>query len=456
VEAVRLYRKCNAARKELRLTGKHAEYFEEDKISYPRIEEEYSARILPALDVEYLMKSSLAISAEIEQESLLKKILNLVVQCSGAQRGYLLIGGQDNLFVRAESRSDEKEAVRICNKKLEDAADVCKAIVRYVYRTGERLILNNASQEGEFKDNLEVQTMQLRSVLCLPVVKQTETVGILYLENRLSDGIFTPGKTGMTEMLASQAAISLENARLVDETTRLNVELKEHVAQLEASNGEIEAFNYSVSHDLRTPLRGMDGLSKIVLEDYYESLDDKGRDYLRRIRASCQRMGLLIDGLLNLSRLSRSEIVREQVNLSALANEIAVALKNAQPERAVEFVIADGLIDEGDRNMLHVVLQNLLDNSWKFTEKHASARIEFGVTMNDGKPAYFVRDNGAGFDMAFADKLFRPFHRLHSEREFGGTGIGLATIHRVINRHGGRVWAEGETEKGATFYFTLE
>ncbi len=456
VEAARLFRKCRAERKELSLTDRYPEYFaEEKKSSYPQADIEVSARTLPDLDVEYLMKSSLAISAEMEQAALLKTILNLVIQSSGAQRGYLLIGGQDNLIVRAESCSMEKETIEICYKKLEDATGFCKAIVRYVYRTGERVILNNAAQEGPFKDNPEVQEMQLRSVLCLPVVKQTGMAGILYLDNRLSDGVFTPGKTGMTEMLASQAAISLENAGLVDKITRLNEELKQHVIELEASNEEIEAFSYSASHDLRTPLRAMDGFSKMILDDYSERLDEEGREYLRRIRAACQLMGLLIDGLLNLSRLTRSEMVREEVNLSALANDVALCLKNTQPERDVEFVIAEGLLHDGDPKMLYAVLQNLLGNAWKFTEKQAEARIEFGVTRHDGKPAYFVRDNGAGFDMTYADKLFQPFQRLHNTREFRGTGIGLATIHRIIQRHGGKVWGEGEVNKGATFYFTL-
>ena len=227
LEASRLYMECHAERKEARLIGKFSEYFEEEKPVYSQVEVEPSVRTLPDLDVEYLMKSALAISAEIEQEALLKKILSLVIESSGAQHGYLLTEQEGGLFVRAESHGTEKEAVRVCNRKLEDAKGVCKAIVRYVHRSGERVILNNAALEGAFKDNPEVQDLQLRSVLCLPVVKQSRTVGILYLENSLSDSVFTSGKTGMTEMLALQAAISLENAALFEERRKAEGSVKE-------------------------------------------------------------------------------------------------------------------------------------------------------------------------------------------------------------------------------------
>jgi len=225
-EAARLYRQCHAERKEIMLIERFSEYFEEQKTSYVPLEAETSLRTLPNLDVEYLMKSALAISAEIEQEALLRKILSLVIESAGAQHGYLLTDQKEGLFVRAESHGTEKEAVKICNSKLEDTKGICKAIVRYVYRTGERVILNNAASEGAFKDNPEVQKMRLRSVLCLPILKQSKTIGILYLENNLADSVFTPGKTGMAEMLALQAAISLENAALFEERKRVEKALK--------------------------------------------------------------------------------------------------------------------------------------------------------------------------------------------------------------------------------------
>lgn len=232
-------------------------------------------------------------------------------------------------------------------------------------------------------------------------------------------------------------------------------QLKTANRKLEAANKELEAFSYSVSHDLRAPLRSIDGFSQALLEDYSEKLDVEGKDHLQRVRAATRRMAQLIDDMLNLSRVTRSEMQREKVDLSTLAQTIAAELKKTQPERHVTFVIAPGLVAEGDARLLRAVLENLFSNAYKFTRKQPQAKIEFGLTRQDGQPVYFVRDNGAGLDMAYADKLFGVFQRLHGIAEFEGTGIGLATVQRIIHRHGGRIWAEGAVEKGATIYFTL-
>ena len=226
--------------------------------------------------------------------------------------------------------------------------------------------------------------------------------------------------------------------------------------ELEAINKELESFAYSVSHDLRTPLRSIDGFSHALLDDYKDKLDDQGADYLQRVRDSSQRMGQLIDDLLNLSRITRGVIQREPVDLSLMARKICSELQKNTPERQAEFVIASGIIVNADKHLMNVVLENFLNNALKFTSRHPSAIIEFGTKVVDGKNAYFIKDNGAGFDMRYTGKLFAPFQRLHSMGEFPGTGIGLATIQRIIRKHGGNVWAEGEVEKGATFYFTLE
>lgn len=226
--------------------------------------------------------------------------------------------------------------------------------------------------------------------------------------------------------------------------------------RLLAANKELEAFAYSVAHDLRAPLRSMDGFSQALLEDYANQLDERGKDYLQRVRSGAQRMAELIDALLALSRVSRSELRREAVDLSTLVRSVATALQKRQRERQVEFVIADGLLAQGDPQLLRLALENLLDNAWKFTARRQRAHIEFGsLDQADGSPVYFVRDDGAGFDMAYADKLFGPFQRLHGAAEFEGIGIGLATVQRIIHRHGGRIWAEGAVDQGATFYFTL-
>jgi len=226
-------------------------------------------------------------------------------------------------------------------------------------------------------------------------------------------------------------------------------------AQLDAANRELEAFAYSVSHDMRAPLRTIDGFSKILEEDYADRVDDEGKDALRRVRGAAQKMAELIDDMLKLSRISRAELACEGVDLGALARSIADKLEAAEPGRRVAFDIAPGLAARGDRALITILLENLLANAWKFTSRHPAARIEVGVAGRAGEPAYFVRDDGAGFDMAEVKRLFTPFQRLHGMGEFPGTGIGLAIVQRVAKRHGGRAWAEGAPEKGATFHFTL-
>lgn len=250
-----------------------------------------------------------------------------------------------------------------------------------------------------------------------------------------------------------------ERIHAEEDVRRLNAELEKRVAdrtaELDEANKELESFSYSVAHDLRAPLRIIDGFSHALLDDFADKLDRTGRDHLRRVREASQRMGHLIDDLLNLSKVTRAELRRDSVNLSSVACSVFAECAKAEPGRQVGFKAAEGVTANGDAWLLRTVLDNLIGNAWKFTAHKKDALIEFGSFEKDGVTVYFVRDNGAGFDMKYADRLFGAFQRLHSSAEFAGTGIGLATVARIVRRHGGRVWAEGETGKGAVFYFTL-
>ena len=267
---------------------------------------------------------------------------------------------------------------------------------------------------------------------------------------------------GITWMLASsriqaeRVGVELEHTN--SELEETNSELGKANRELESTVRELEAFSYSVSHDLRAPLRSIEGFSQILLEDHAPQLDEDGRGHLGRVRAASHRMALLIDGLLDLSRVTRSSLRWQRVDLSAIAAEVAVELTRREPERETRFVISEDLVANGDPRLLGLVLENLLGNAWKFTRDREPALIEFGVSSEDEAPGatvYYVGDNGAGFDAAYADKLFGAFQRLHGPEEFEGTGIGLATVQRIVHRHGGRVWAKSAVGEGATFFFTL-
>jgi PAS domain S-box-containing protein len=302
----------------------------------------------------------------------------------------------------------------------------------------------------------------LHSALVFAVPAGGETAAVLQLfacDPRARD----PELLQLATSIGIQIGTFIERQRQEDasrEAERRRAEelerrVAERTTELTAVNRELESFSYSVSHDLRAPLRALDGFSQVLLEDYADRIDAQGKDYLGRIRAASQRMSALIDDLIQLSRVTRSELRRDDVDLSALVRAVVAEVQEREPGRRVDVTVQDGVHVRGDQRLLRVGLVNLVGNAFKFTRQRADARMEFGVTSGAEGRVYHVRDNGAGFDMAYAGKLFQPFQRLHTPHEFEGTGIGLATVQRIVHRHGGRVWAEGAPGEGATFYFTL-
>lgn len=317
---------------------------------------------------------------------------------------------------------------------------------------------------------LEGLSSRMQTVLILPLTIGGKVAALL-LAGRREENAFRPQDEELLTVVADRISLALDRSNAYEaervarqlaeasalEVRTLNVELEDRVrqrtAELEETNRELEAFSYSVSHDLRAPLRSVDGFSAALEEDFIDSLDDEGRDFIRRIRAGVQRMGLLIDSLLQLSRITRAEIVRENVSVSELAEEVARDLRAQNPDRNLTFIVQPGLTANADPRLLRVALENLLGNAVKFTMNRVEARIEVNLSKETGE--FYVRDNGAGFDMKYVKKLFVAFQRLHGEKDFKGSGIGLATVYRVIRRHQGSIRAEAAVDAGATFRFTL-
>ena len=291
-------------------------------------------------------------------------------------------------------------------------------------------------------------------VLAAPVTIGGRRIGVIgvLVDKRAT---FFDDQLEMLKLLADQAGLVLEHRRLFEEVHALNGALQRNVAELRALNDELGAFAYSVSHDLRAPLRSIDGFSQILVEDKAAELGDDGREHLERVRAAAKRMGALIDDMLLLSRLTREEMTPRRVDMTALARVVVEELRGREPQRLVEFESNGALPAKGDERLLRIALTNLLGNSWKFTRERRPAHISFGQETREGEQVFFVRDDGVGFDMRYASKLFGAFQRLHNTSEFEGTGIGLATVQRIVHRHGGRVWAESEVGKGTCIYFTL-
>lgn len=564
---------------------------------------------LEALDLETVLKASQAIASEILLDKLLAKLMTILIENAGAQTGYLILPTQDEWRIEAMGSIGNETVALLQSISLESISVdstpyLPTALINYVVRTQESIVLDNAAQFGNFQSEPWIVQHQSKSILCAPLLNQRKLTGIVLLENNLTTSAFTPDRIEIFRLLSTQAAISIDNARLlkqeeelnqslraeIDERRRaekdrdrliaileastdhigmatpqgnvfwnntqarklagipldadittmnipnyhpqwaleiiqnqgipaaiqngswvgetallgsdgreipvsqmiiahkatdgsleyfstimrdisalkaveaevrqLNTELEERViqrtAQLQAANKALEAFSYSVSHDLRAPLRAIVGFSRMMQEDYGEQLDAEGNRYLKIVRENAKRMGELIDDLLNLSRLDRKEMSRQSVFLNEMITRVLSDLAPDLKGRQIEFAIADLPRCQADLSLLKQVWINLLSNAIKYTRYKSPAYIEVGYEIMDGEAVYFITDNGAGFDMRYADNLFGVFQRLHSEQDFAGTGIGLAIVQRIIQRHGGRIWAEAAVNQGATFYFTLQ
>jgi len=413
------------------------------------------ARLREPLDLETIFQAT---ATEVRQL--------LAADRVGMFRFYANSGWDDGEFVSEDVASDFSSAIA---QKVHDHCFGDQFAIHY--QQGRVQAVADIYDAGLSDCHIQILArFQVRANLVVPLLQGHNLWGLLCIHQCRAPRQWQETEIEFVNQIAEHLGVALQHAELLAElrteiverqqaeqrAQELNQGLQQAIIELKAVNKELEAFSYSVSHDLRAPLRSIDGFSQALLEDCLDQLDATGQDYLRRIRFATQRMGQLIDDLLTLSRVTRSDMQRESVDLSRLASRICTNLQQAHPEQQVEFLVQPGLVDRGDPRLLQVLLDNLLNNAWKFTSRQSQAKIEFGaIAPENGIPTYFVRDDGVGFDMVYVDKLFRPFQRLHGMNEFSGNGIGLATVQRIVHRHGGRVWAEGTLARGATFYFTL-
>ena len=366
----------------------------------------------------------------------------------------------ENMFNAASAHRDRELAAdyRAYLAGLAIAKTSSATVSAVVARTGQPQIAFEVQPEAIVARSDEalkplVRRLNVHSFVVVPIRARQTVIGTLSLVRSAPGRGYTGDDATLLQDLADRAGLAIENARLYGE---LEHRVRERTAELEAANRELEAFAYSVAHDLRAPLRSIDGFTEALAESHADRLDPEGLHCLTRVRGAAERMNRLIDDLLRLSQVTRGVFRRERVDVTQLARLVLARLAEAQPGRAVETVVEEGLVAQADPHLLEVALTNLLGNAWKFTRRSNTPRIEFAASPSKSPAIYLVRDNGAGFDPAYASKLFNAFQRLHSAQEFEGSGIGLATVERIVSRHGGRLWAEGQIDRGATFYFTLE
>jgi signal transduction histidine kinase len=407
-------------------------------------------------DREYELQVLQEVGVAITSKLRLPEVLQLV-----ADKARELIGAETLLIPLLESNRETYTYAAVSGKNADDIVGtnfpVTLGMCGWVL-SNKRPLLYGESDPWSYNQK-SPWTKGRVSVLMMPLYAGEEITGGMSGTGKEGGASFTVRDLELLKLISAQVGIAIENARLFEEVqslvSSLESKVQERTLALQVANHELEAFAYSVSHDLRAPLRSIDGFSLALLEDYAGSLDAEGKDYLERLRANAKRMGQLIDAMLTLSRVSRTEMNASMIDISALAQEIVCKLGEHEPDRSVEIEIEPGMSARGDPGLIDALLTNLFSNAWKYTAKVDKATIKLFKTLRDDKTCFCMSDNGAGFDMARVTKLFQPFQRLHSTNEFEGTGVGLATVQRIIHRHGGCIRAEASVGKGAAFFFTL-
>jgi len=472
-EAGRLYKKCHAERKEILLMEKHPEYFEEEIPAYIKVEAEPPpSYTLPSLDVDYLMKSSLAISAEIDPDALLNKIMNVVLEASGAQHGYLLSEKDGDMVIRAESHIAEKDIVRTAVRRLDDCKDICQPIIRYVHRTKEKFILEYGCEKCEFKGARVDHSIKHKSILCLPVIKKAELIGILFLENRLADSVFTSEKTQMTELLTSQAAISLENARLLDEMKKAEESLKRHRDHLEelieerthklreAQQGLIMVEKHvgigrlaaGVAHEIKNQLAPVLTEAQrllVKIENGKELSPQFVMERARTIEEATRTANKITMALLDYARESRPEFNRYDLRDSI---EGVMALYQSDCKRAnIQLILKEADVEEifADKRQIEQVLINMINNAYEaILEKEKGGIIAISVKREEPYVVISIRDTGIGIPKENQGKIFDPFFTTKGPL---GVGLGLSVSYGIVERHGGRIDFDSQIGEGTTF-----
>ena len=463
-----LYLKWGGRLKALALDDLYPRFIQSDNLEYEikdSSHETFSTSIhydTSNLDIRTVLKATQALSSEIVLSSLLEKLMKIVLENAGATRGYMIMEKEGKLYIESQGAMDGGAHVLLESVDVESSNLVPVSIINYVKRTLKTELINRSENHKIFGSDPYIQEYKPAGVLCIPLIKSRRLRGILYLENNITPDAFTPQRQSLLKLLASQAAVSIENANLYHRIKDVNQVLTDEVGKRKeaeeharAYSKELEDFSYSVSHDLRAPLRAVNGFAGAVLEEEGDKLSEEANLYLERILESGRTMGLLVDGLLGFIRVGRRELKPAPVDMQNLFNEtLKKQLKN-YPNRRVEIELGDLAPALGDHELLLQVVEHLVSNALKFTQNRELTRIEIEARRNEEEIIYSIRDNGAGFDTRFTHKLFGVFQRLHGVDEFEGIGVGLAISHRIIEKHGGRIWGESEPDAYALFRFSL-